>query len=444
MNEPFIAGDSDRRATDLSSRRVVVMGLGRFGGGVGLTRFLVERGARVLVTDLLPAVQLRESCDQIRDLDVEMRLGEHRESDFAEADLVVVNPAVDPRDNPFIIAARHAGVPCTSEIRLLTANLPNHRHTIGITGTAGKSTVAAMTGHILSKALGQAKTYVGGNIGGSLLGELDRIDVDDWVVLELSSFMLEGLAEDRWSPHVAVVTNAFANHMDRYDDLEAYVAAKRAILDYQTCEDVAILDHSVADWPGAARRIVVDVDVPERRLLIPGQHNQRNAALAEHAAGQALTTSQDLSRSLEDFRGLPHRLEFVLERDGVRYFNDSKSTTPQAAMLAIGSFDAHCVHVVLGGYDKGGDLDALANCAGQHCRAIYTIGRTGPEIAKLCLSSAGQASVVASEALAQAVRAARQGARSGDVVLLSPGCASWDQFDNFVQRGEAFVAAVSG
>ena len=420
----------------LSSRRVVVMGLGRFGGGVGVTRYLVARGARVLVTDLASADQLHQSIEQINDLPVDLRLGEHRISDFAEADLVVVNPAVDPRQNPFIAAARNANVPCTTEMRLLTQSLPNRDHTIGVTGTAGKSTVVAMIGHMLKRHLAPERVHVGGNIGDSLLGQLDNIKQKDWVVLELSSFMLEDLADDRWSPHVAVVTNIFPNHLDRYGTIDDYTDAKRAILDYQSPDDVAILDDTVAAWPTAANRIVLRA-VADRALLIPGDHNQRNAALAELACSHVVGARTDLTRSLDDFPGLPHRLQFVADCSGVRCFNDSKSTTPQAAMLAIDCFEQDVVHVILGGYDKGADLRELAQHAASQCRAIYTIGATGSAIA-----DAAGAQAVRCSTLDAAVTKAISCARPGDVLLLSPGCASWGQFDNFEQRGEAFVEAL--
>ena len=417
------------------------MGLGRFGGGVGLTRFLVDRGARVLVTDLAPADQLADSLEQISGLPVKLRLGEHRISDFVDADLIVVNPAADPRRNQFIAAALHANVPCTSEIRLLVQSLPSRLQTIGVTGTAGKSTVVAMIGHVLTKTLGTDRVHVGGNIGGSLLGQLDQINPDDRVVLELSSFMLEGLAADHWSPHIAVVTNVFANHLDRYDSFAGYVDAKRAILEYQQPDDVAVLDQSVADWPAAARKIVVEA-APRRDLLVPGDHNQRNAAIAERAAGEVLTMPTDLSQALTGFPGLPHRLQFVTERDGVRYFNDSKSTTPEAAILAIRSFQPGTVHVILGGYDKGADLNELAQCAADHCTAIYTIGATGPTVATACRAANTRAEVVPCETLAKALAAANQRTSPGQILLLSPACASWDQFDNFEQRAAAFIEAV--
>ncbi|MEE8459741.1 MAG: Mur ligase family protein, partial [Phycisphaerales bacterium] len=220
---------------DLAGQRVTVMGLGRFGGGVGVARYLIKLGADVLVTDLLSRDDLADSLAQLDGLPIEYRLGEHNVSDFTTADLVVANPAVKP-DNRFLRAAQAAGVPVTSEIRLLVKALPNRLRTIGVTGTAGKSTVTAMIGHILKKAFPQppappgdqdtvaaTNVWVGGNLGGSLLDRLDEIGKDDWVVLELSSFMLHGLREDKWSPHIAVVINISPNHLDWHGTFEHYV-----------------------------------------------------------------------------------------------------------------------------------------------------------------------------------------------------------------------------
>lgn len=226
----------------LAGKRVLVMGLGRFGGGVGVTRFLHQQGALVTVTDQLPPEKLKTSLDRLANLaNIQFRLGEHREQDFATADLVVVNPAVKPQANPYLAAATAAGVPLTSEIALLIDRLPNRRRTIGITGTAGKSTVTAMVGAILRAACGEQRVHVGGNLGGSLLMSLEKIRHDDWVVLELSSFMLDALRPMRWSPHIAVLTNLSPNHLDWHGSFEAYRAAKRVIFDYQSDEDFAVM-----------------------------------------------------------------------------------------------------------------------------------------------------------------------------------------------------------
>ena len=436
----------------LAGKRVLVMGLGRFGGGVGVTRFLHQQGALVTVTDQLPPEKLKTSLDRLANLaNIQFRLGEHREQDFATADLVVVNPAVKPQANPYLAAATAAGVPLTSEIALLIDRLPNRRRTIGITGTAGKSTVTAMVGAILRAACGEQRVHVGGNLGGSLLMSLEKIRHDDWVVLELSSFMLDALRPMRWSPHIAVLTNLSPNHLDWHGSFEAYRAAKRVIFDYQSDEDFAVM------MRGDAKRFSLDesrngarvmcVDDPDAEplatpLLLPGKHNQINATFAQTVADLAGVDRKIATQTLAEFAGLPHRLQLVATYQDVRFFNDSKSTTPEAAMLAINSFPRGTVHIILGGYDKGANLTELAKQAARRCRGVFTLGVTGPAIAAAARQANGPAIIRESDTLDAAVRAALGEVQRGDVLVLSPGCASWDQFDNYEARGRAFASAI--
>ena len=473
---------------DLTAKRITVMGLGRFGGGVGVTRFLVKQGADVLVTDQLEPDDLKDSLAKLEHLPVNYRLGEHNISDFTTCDLVVANPAVKP-DNRFLRAAQAASIPITTELRLLIEALPNRNHTIGVTGSAGKSTTTAMIGHILGKAFTQhpalpgdqsttttPNVWVGGNIGGSLLDSIDQIGPDDWVVLELSSFMLHGLRKYKnvretggktsvggWSPHIAVITNISPNHLDWHGSFEHYLADKQAILDAQNPDrDKAVLgpglhdklNHKVRDM-----RSREEADVrnnPPIDLLIPGFHNQLNATLACDACSCAGLDWIAAAHALADFPGLPHRLQFVLEHNGVRFYNDSKCTTPEAARLAIQSFPPHTVHLILGGYDKGSDLKPLAAFAAKTCAALYTIGATGDTI----LNAAQRASthtaplpnttqpasagvlIIPCGDLNTAVRQAIAHATPGQVVLLSPACASWDQFQNYEHRGQHFIDLV--
>lgn len=432
--------------SQLEGKRVVIMGLGRFGGGVGAARFCCGQGADVLVTDRLTADALADSMAKLADLPIEYRLGQHNVSDFTTADLVVVNPAVDRRDNRFCRAAEAAGVELTSEIRLLVERLPNRRHVIGITGTAGKSTTTAMIGHVLktrnSKLEARIKTWMGGNLGGSLLQDVERISEEDWVVLELSSFMLEDLGAIRWSPGIAVVTNISDNHLDRHGTMDAYTAAKQHILDHQVADDIAILGSTVSDWPCRGEKVVIEAPYGGA-LLIPGGHNRMNAAMAVAACGAAVGEGSDAitAHALTTFPGLPHRLQFVGERNGVRCCNDSKSTTPAAAILAIDAFEPGTVHIILGGYDKQADLSELAHHAARQCAGIYTIGATGPALAEAVRNAGGEASECGT--LDRAVAAARQAARAGEVILLSPACASWDQFENYEQRGDQFARLVN-
>tara|TARA_R110000782_G_scaffold57258_1_gene119499 strand:+ start:4565 stop:5914 length:1350 start_codon:yes stop_codon:yes gene_type:complete len=428
-------------------RRVVVMGLGRFGGGVGVTRWLAERGADVLVTDREPAERLDESLAKIRDLvrggRVELRLGEHRVSDFTTADAVVVNPAVPrPWDDRFVRSAKAGGVELLTEIGLV-ARLIGRDRVVGVTGSAGKSTTSAMIDHAL-RACG-VESVLGGNIGGSLLDRAAKLGPKQAVVLELSSAMLYWLGFEKWSPKVAVVTNLQPNHLDWHGDEAHYRTSKVQILEHQRSWDAAVLGASVADWPVGAgvERTVVGSDDGVEGCVVPGAHNGWNARVATVAArlaaariaGMSLKES-DIEAAVRTFPGLPHRLRLVHEAGGVRFYDDSKCTVPGASVLAVDAMDhtlgAGRTHLICGGYDKGLDLASLAGLAAR-LAGIYTIGATGDTIA----DAAGDRAVRCGT-LDVAVRAAVSRSKPGDAVLLSPGCASWDQFEHYEARGRAF------
>lgn len=430
-----------------AGKRVTVMGLGRFGGGVGVSKWLLEQGAEVLVTDLQSAGRLEASVAALEPHlgsgRLTLRLGEHREEDFTRCDILIANPAVPrPWENRFIGAAEQAGVGVTTEIGLVIERLASsedgRRRTIGVTGSAGKSTTASMIAHTLS-GLGHP-THLGGNIGGSLLDSLDQIDPGDVVVLELSSAMLHWLGQ--WSPGVAVVTNVSPNHLDWHGSLEHYTACKRRLSDHQRSGDTSVFGHTIGEWSTAPGVRTHRLDAASRvdGLAIPGAHNARNAALAREVV-ECLgigATRASIDAALRTFAGLPHRLCLLGERGGVRYYDDSKSTTPEATVLALEAFAEQDVlgrvHLIAGGYDKASDLSPIA--AQAACLAgLYCIGATGDAIAA---AARGNTRVCGSLSRAMSEISAR--AAAGDIVLLSPGCASWDQFENFEQRGRAFAA----
>lgn len=437
-----MANNPGAQVQQVRGKRVTVAGLGRFGGQIAAARWLVDQGARVLVTDQAPPDKLADSLKQLEGLPIEFRLGEHREEDFAAADLIVASPAI-PLNNRYLAAARNAGVPITTEIRLFVerCTVP----IIGVTGTKGKSTTSAMLGEILRR---KYKTHVGGNIGTSLLPLLESMEKSDLVVLELSSFMLEHLGQMKWSPHVAVVTMIAADHIDWHGSPAAYIAAKLNIVRFQRPDDLAILN---SEDPGsnefaektAAR--IVRFAVSGRaafELIVPGRHNQSNAQAAWAAASQLGISREQAEAALYEFRGLKHRLELVHEVDGVRYFNDSIATIPEAAVAALDSFPSHRVVQIVGGYDKGLPMTAMCGALVERAKAVLCIGTTGSALARMMSGGpphSNAAAVYDCGDLETAMKLARNVTVSGDVVLLSPGCASYDQFVNFERRGDEFA-----
>ncbi|MGD1916153.1 MAG: Mur ligase family protein [Phycisphaerales bacterium] len=422
-------------------KRVTVMGLGRFGGGLGVTRWLHAQGADVLVTDMADADALDEQVSKLPS-GVRTRFGGHDAQDFTTADLVVASPAVaHPWTNRYLNAAMEAGVPVTTEIGLAIERLPDRARVIGVTGTAGKSTTCAMTARALETT--GLPVHLGGNIGGSLLEA--NIGAEDLIVLELSSFMLHWLGDAQWSPGTAVLTNLSPNHLDWHETLEHYEHSKRNIAAHQRAGDLLLCDR----WPelAAATRLKPSEDLP--RLTVPGSHNRTNGAMALAAARatlERLGIAHDaitLRDAVASFPGLPHRLQFVAEHRGISFYNDSKCTTPQAVALAVRALAEQVppdsIHLIAGGADKGVDLRAIAELA-RKIGHVHTIGTTGPAIVQAAHALGGRASHHGT--LDAAFAAAADACPTGGAVLLSPGCASWDQFTNYEERGAMFVDLV--
>jgi UDP-N-acetylmuramoylalanine--D-glutamate ligase len=394
------------------------MGLGRFGGGLGVTNWLLDQGVNVLLTDLASEKELQSELTALNSHpNLQIICGEHRTQDFSTTDLVVANPAVpQPWNNEFLKAAWESGVTVTTEIQLVAQQL-RREQVIGVTGTAGKSTTASMI-HAALQASGLT-AHLGGNVGGSLLSSLDSINASDVVVLELSSAMLWWL--DRcsgWAPHIAVLTTIEENHVDWHGSFEEYVRCKKLIFSNQKEGDISITQDPEASFAD---------------LSVLGKHNELNAATAFLAANSMNIDTAKARSGIQSFVGLPHRLQKINDE----CYNDSKSTTPMATKLAIDAFeDPGKVHVIVGGYDKQIDLTLLAEQS-QRVGGMYSIGATGMQIASLATSK-----VHVCITLDEAVRLAMSSMNEGDVLLLSPGCSSWDQFENYEQRGEQFCELV--
>lgn len=419
--------------------RVTIMGLGRHGGGLGATRYLVERGAIVTVTDTADEDSMAESLKALNGVPVaRIVLGHHDERDFRESDIVVVNPAVKP-DHPLVALARYRGATISSEIEVFLGACPCP--IVGVTGTNGKSSTCAMLSAIF-KADGR-RTWLGGNIGRSLLGDLPTIHSEDVVVLELSSFQLHWLNDGCRMPEMAVVTNCTPNHLDWHGTWEHYVAAKQRLVVGKHAGGVVLNTHDavVAEWTGLVESKLVppwdDAAIP--RLAVAGQHQRQNATLAATAA---FACSNDaIVTGLKTFRGLPHRIEFVAEKLGRRFYNDSKSTTPEATLAALSTFD-ELPWLLAGGYDKGVNLQPLCAEIVRKTKGAAFFGATGSKLAAQACEFDASFSCCATTALDESLRWCMAHSKSGDTILLSPASASHDQFRDYVERGDAFVALV--
>ena len=446
MNQEFFAG-----------KRVLIMGLGRFGGGVDVAKFVAKAGANVTVTDLASHEQLSDSVSQLEEFpDIEFHLGSHDAIDFEQADIIVVNPAV-PGDNEFLEIARRHNKFITSQINIFFELCP--AVIIGITGANGKSTTAALTAHLL-KGSGEAKVWLSGNIGNEpLLMRLDQIAPVHLVVLELSSFQLEQLAQIPKAPQVALLTNLTPNHLDRYGTFENYYAAKESIFSFQKLDGkfpaVSIFnaeDKVSLEWFNKykkdAGRICITFsadDISEQireSFGLPGRANLSNLAAALAVARHFGLDDDRLKTSLPQFKALPHRLELVAEINGVSWYNDSKATTPESAIAALEAFKQPTI-IIAGGYDKNVAFAELGQKIAGSTKVTILLGQTADKIAEAIKASpTNKTRIEFVDSLAEAVQLANRFAESGDVVLLSPACASYDMFENFEQRGKDFCKLV--
>ena len=440
-------------------KRVLIMGLGKFGGGLDCAIFAHNCGAKVTVTDLASAESLADTLEDLRQLeDIEYHLGGHIESDFQDSDIIIVNPAVPP-ENSYLEIARRADTLITSQVEIFFHL--SKAAIIGITGANGKSTTTALTAHLLEAGLpesGRRKVHLAGNIGNRpLLAILDEISSDDLVVLEISSFQAEQLARIEAAPYISVITNLTPNHLDRHGTFEAYCAAKENLFKYQPlnpdCPAVSIFngeDAITSKWfddysKQTGRKCIVfsadDVtdDIAEV-FTLAGRMNRSNLAAAMAVAGQFNISGETMRLAASTFKGLADRLELVAEVNGIKWYNDSISTTPDSSIAALEAFDEPAI-IIAGGYDKKLPFDDLGRKIAERAKAAILIGETADKIAQ-CINDDSSVTVRTAGSMAEAVRLASEIAAPGDVVLMSPACASYDMFDNYRHRGKVFIDLV--
>ena len=439
---------------DFRNKRVTVVGMAR--SGIAAARALHALGARVTITDKKPLDQLAEQVRALGTSAIAVEAGSHPDRIFIETDLIVLSPGV-PKI-PQVLAARSHGIRVISELELgwSLSDAPF----AGITGTNGKSTVTTLVGLMLKKA--GKRTLVAGNIGNALTEDPGALRGQDWIVVELSSFQLEDI--ETFRPRVAAVLNLTQDHLDRYADIASYGEAKARIFEKQQRDDVLVLNFDDPLVRAMASRAISQV-VPFSRsekhragayveqgvlmvrsdricpvdeILIKGVHNLENAMAASAVALAAGADPSSVAAVLREFPGLEHRLEVVREKDGVTYINDSKGTNVGAVVKSVEGFSRPVI-LIAGGLDKGSDFSPLAGLFRDKVKLLILIGKAADKMAKALGAST---ETVFAKTLQDAVRRAEERAVSGDVVLLSPACASFDMFKDFEDRGRQFKEAV--
>jgi len=436
--------------TFFAGKRVLVMGLGILGRGVGDAQFLAEQGAQVVVTDRKSAAELKESVERLKVFPhISFHLGRHSEQDFIDTDMVIKAAGVR-MDSPEIAAARAAGVPVYMSTALAAKfAMENGVKVVGVTGTRGKSTVAHMIHHALVAAgsASRRSAHLGGNIRGvSTLAMLPTITKDDVLVLELDSWQLQGFGDLELSPHVAVFTNLMPDHQNYYPDMQKYFHDKANIFRFQKKGDSLIAIPELAKQiqdvgaGGDAYRTHIEAPAPmEWKLEMPGEHNRVNAALAAASLEVLGLTAPEIRAGLESFGGVEGRLQFVREIDGVKIYNDNNATTPEATIAALQALDAGGKNIILimGGADKGLYLDALVEGIKKACKAAVFLKGSGTD--RLSEEMPGYRY----DDLELAVKAAFKQAEAGDVLLFSPAFASFGMFKNEYDRNDRFLKIVS-
>jgi UDP-N-acetylmuramoylalanine--D-glutamate ligase len=439
---------------DVKGKRVLVVGMGK--SGIASALFLADQGARVAVSDTKSEEELHHEIPQLLDHGVEVEAGYHGERTFKEQQLIVISPGV-PYDVPQLVQARQAGIPVIGEVELASRFLKGQ--IVAITGSNGKTTTTSLVGEII--AAGGKKTLVGGNIGTPAISFVEEATDDTWIVLEVSSFQLETI--EQFHPKIAVVLNVTPDHLDRHRTFENYAAAKARIFENQTSGDFTVLnadDSTCAAMAGKVKAPVYwfsRIHPVERGVFVRGEsicwtdgrreqtimrvteiglkgaHNVENVLAGICTGVLAGIDPSDIRRAVANFKAVEHRLEFVANVRGVAYYNDSKATNVDATVKALESFPGR-IHLILGGKDKGSDYSVLNSLLAERVARVYTIGTAASKIE----SQIKGTPVVSSGTIDNAVRQASEQAVPGDIVLLAPACASFDQFMSYEHRGRVF------
>ena len=444
---------------DVNNKRVLVVGLGK--SGVASALFLKAHGARVTVSDTKGEDELKNEIPILLDQGISVETGGHGERTFRGQDLIVISPGV-PVDAPPLVQARALGEKVIGEVELAAEFLPGQ--IIAITGSNGKTTTTTLAGEILTA--GGISTLVGGNIGTPAISLVERATAETTAVLEVSSFQLETIQTFR--PRIAVVLNVTPDHLDRHRTFQAYADAKARIFENQrgadfsvlnaddpTCVEMAKRTRGQVFWFSRKKEVEQGAHVREGQVVfrdaksqrevmllseipLKGAHNVENVLAAVCVGALSSVDHKRIREAVAGFRAVEHRLEYVATVRGVEYYNDSKATNVDATIKALESFPAN-IHLILGGKDKGSDYSVLNPLLKERVKRVYTIGAAAGKIEGQIRAAA---EIIQAETLENAVKQASGAAKSGDIVLLAPACASFDQFRSYEHRGKVFKDAV--
>ena len=444
---------------DLQNKRVLVVGLGK--SGVASALFVKSKGARVTVSDTKTPDELKQEIPRLLDAGIAVETGGHGERTFQNQDLIVVSPGV-PLDAPPLVQARALGQKIIGEVELAAQFFPGS--IVAITGSNGKTTTTTLAGDVVRN--GGFPTLVGGNIGTPAISLVEQATEDTIAVLEVSSFQLETI--DTFRPHIAVVLNITPDHLDRHHTFAAYTDAKARIFENQQATDFAVLNaddptcvtmasrtRAQVFWFSQKKEVSQGAYVADGRILfrgieglreimlvadipLKGAHNVENVLAAVCMGMLSNVEPRRVAKAVQDFHAVEHRLEHVASINGVEYYNDSKATNVDATIKALESFPAN-IHLILGGKDKGSDYTVLNDLLRQRVKWVYTIGAAATKIES---HIKGAAEIIHAETLENALKRASDAAQPGDIVLLAPACASFDQFRSYEHRGKVFKEVV--
>ncbi len=455
---------------NLKDKRITIMGLGLNQGGLGVTRFLAKAGAKILVTDLKTEEELEPSLEKLKNFDIKYILGQHREEDFINTDMVIQNPSV-PHSSKYLKIARKHKIPIKTDLALFF-QLCSSKNIIAIAGTKGKSTVSQLIYHIFKEA--QKDTILAGNIGISVLDILEKINPQTWLILEISTWQMEGIKNRKFRPRTAVLTNILPDHLDRYPNYKEYIRSEKLIFKNQNQNDNLVVNYDNEEtvkikketglpiyWFSAKQKIKPGCYLENDNLVcrsgehkmvfakisdlpLPGLHNLENILAASTVGFIHNIPGEIIRKALINFPGIPHRLEFIGEFKGIKFYNDTCATTPEASLAALESFPKQSIILILGGKDKKLNYENFGEAIGKNkgIKKIILLQHPAYDASQKILSVLKKYldsdKIILTSSLKVGVEAALQLAQANDIILLSPAAASFGIFKNEFDRGDQF------